>query len=178
MSVLNYCQIQKILFYIFGKSVAKSSDIEAGCDAVFIALNKNVGIKCFHNGLVAKQTYYYSRILSTMGFTPKAWDLGSVTIYGKEIWYYFTEVADVCDSYSDNDMDDMDETDDYHYYDNDELYEEFHGHNGQMLEEINFINLDVHEKNYGYLNDQLVCIDIGHIQYNSPNGDNFCPKWA
>ncbi len=173
VTVMNYMEISHDL------SVNVDYDSKDGCDAIFLNVTDSYGIKLFHNPKVAKQSYHYSRIFATLGLTPKVWDLGSVTISGKEIWYYFTETAEeycgpdlVNDSW---DSDDYDSDDD----ESSSPYNEVAEHDEMMFEMTGFNNDDPHSGNYGYISGHLVCIDVGHIVYRDyASGVVVRPKWS
>lgn len=155
-------------------------DDGSGCDAIFIKVDDHCGLKAFHSEKVAKISYHYNRIFSNFGYTPKAWGLSSVTIRGREFFYFFTELCEEYDgeyesgSYYDSD-------DEYHSGDGNEYNEELLQFETNMLNLTGFINGDVHAGNYGYLHGKLVCIDIGHIRYEYINADGYTsrisPKW-
>ena len=155
-------------------------DNGSGCDAVFIKVDDYYGLKAFHNEAVAKLSYHYNRIFSHFGYTPKAWGFSSVKIRGREFFYFFTEV---CQEYHGDE-----ENEGTSYYDSDNEYHSGDEYDSELSDLETYIykltgfrNADIHPGNYGYLNGQLVCIDVGHIKHEYINNDGHMvttyPKW-
>jgi hypothetical protein len=141
----------------------------SGCDAVFVNIDGVTGLKAFHTEAVAKLSYHYNRIFSHFGYTPKAWGLSSVKVWGHEFFYFFTEV---CEGYYDDESYEREDSDDDDYYEYPALFR----FERKMSGITGFENVDIHPSNYGYLNRKLVCIDIGHIAYVGGN-KRITPKW-
>jgi hypothetical protein len=130
----------------------------SGCDAIFIKIDGVSGLKAFHDERVAKLSYHYSRIFSHFGYTPRAWGLSSVKVWGREFFYFFTET---CEEYYEDGSYEYDEDEDEDYYE----YPGLIHFEDRFRRITGFQNLDIHPGNYGYLNGELVCIDVGHIAY-------------
>ena len=153
----------------------------SGCDAVFVKIDDNYGLKAFHSETVAKISYHYNRIFSHFGYTPKAWGLSSVTIRGHEFFYFFTEICEEYDGESEsNSYEDSDG--DYHENDSENFNSELGDFEDNMQQLTGFRNSDIHPGNYGFLHGELVCIDVGHIAYRYLNDEGYesriTPKWA
>lgn len=128
----------------------------SGCDAMFIAIDENCGIKFFLKESVAKMSFWMVRILKHFKYTPKAWDLRMVAYKGELIWCFMMERCTV--------MSELRET--KGTYKSNRIFERSCDILTYRLRDTLLSDHDWAEANLGITRDgRIVCIDVGHISY-------------
>lgn len=129
----------------------------SGCDALFIAIDDDCGIKFFHTEKVAKMSYWMCRILRHFDYTAGVWDLRMVSHKGEHIWCFMMERCSVMSKVAETHGNRRRER----------LYEKSVKHlNNKLESRSNLFDADSHFGNFGITKSGRVrCIDVGHISY-------------
>jgi hypothetical protein len=128
----------------------------AGCDALFIAIDDNCGIKFFHTPEVAKMSFWISRILCHFNYTPKTWDLRMVAYKGEFIWCYMQELCTVLLHINKS----------YGNARRERIYEKAESILKRRISSTLMYDHDFHYGNLGITRKgKIVCIDVGHMSY-------------
>ena len=128
----------------------------AGCDAMFIAIDDDCGIKFFMKESTAKMCFWMVRILKHFNYTPRAWDLRMVAYKGELIWCFMMERCTV--------MTELKKT--HGSWKANRIFDRSCEILTYRLRDTLLSDHDWAEENLGITHDgHIVCIDVGHMSY-------------